>query len=334
MDVPNYIDYKVCEIFNYRWDIGNHRLWRPRTPEGRWRWLQFDNDVGWGGFWAEQPGWTYDMLSADLTPDGRLHDHNGEVTTFLLRRLMRNEAFRRDFINRFADLLNSTLAPANTQTQVRRFAQQLEPEIAEHTRRWRAPASLADWRTAVAHLDTYARLRPGFCRQHLVAYFQLPGTVQVTVEVFSPGNDAVRVNTLRVLDADGNGWTGTYFRGLRLPVRPEPAPTHRFVRWLGPVASAAPTTELTPTTDITLAAVFSAAPARPPLVEGIRSMPDESLQIGARSDPLQTVALESSPDLRSWQEETWEVTGGDGFRSFSLPRAKDSAPRYYRLRLP
>src|SRR2546421_2966475 len=48
-EVPNYIDYKVAEIFNYRWDIGNHRLWRSRAPGGRWRWLQFDNDVGFGG---------------------------------------------------------------------------------------------------------------------------------------------------------------------------------------------------------------------------------------------------------------------------------------------
>ena len=52
MEVPNYLDYKIAEIFNYRWDIGNHRLWRPRTLDGRWRWVQFDNDVGFGGFAA------------------------------------------------------------------------------------------------------------------------------------------------------------------------------------------------------------------------------------------------------------------------------------------
>ncbi len=334
MDVPNYIDYKVCEIFNYRWDIGNHRLWRPRTPEGRWRWLQFDNDVGWGGFWAEQPGWSYDMLTADLTPDGRLHEHNGEVTTFLLRRLMENETFRLEFIHRFADLLNSTFHPLNTLSHIRRLAQQLEPEMAEHTRRWRAPTSLTEWRAAVDYLETYAQLRPDFCRQHLATHFQLPGTVRVTIEVFSSGNDAVRLNTLRVLDADGNGWTGTYFRGLTLPVRAEPAPGHRFVRWMGPVETVAPRTRITPTANVTLQAVFTTAPARPPLVEYTRPSPDNLLEIRAQSDPLQTIGLESSDDLQSWREETWVVTDSEGDATFVLPSAAGEDQRFFRLRLP
>jgi hypothetical protein len=334
MDVSNYIDYKACEIFNYRWDIGNHRLWRPRTPEGRWRWLQFDNDVGWGGFWAEQPAWSYDMLSADLTPDGRLHEHNGEVTTFLLRRLMRNDAFRRAFLNRFADLLNDVFLPANTRAQVRQLALSLEPEMAEHTRRWGVPGSLADWQAAVAYLDTFAQLRPDYCRQHLQNHFQLPGTVRVTVEISSTGNDAVRLNTLRVLDADGNGWRGTYFRGLPLPVRAEPAPQHRFVRWIGPLATAAPATTLTPTADVTVQAVFTTALPSPPRVETIRSAVGGWIEIAGRSDPFQTLGLESSLDLRTWREEAWAVTAGDGTARFTVPRPADDAPRFFRLRLP
>src|SRR3569832_2073170 len=108
MEVPNYINYKAAEIFYYRWDIGNHRLWRPHTPEGRWRWLQFDNDVGWGGFWAIQPAWNFNMLVADLSTDGSLNGHNTEVTTFLLRNLILNTEFKSDFINRFCDLLYTT----------------------------------------------------------------------------------------------------------------------------------------------------------------------------------------------------------------------------------
>ncbi|HNQ88205.1 MAG TPA: CotH kinase family protein [Verrucomicrobiota bacterium] len=334
MDVPNYIDYKVCEIFNYRWDIGNHRLWRPRTPEGRWRWLQFDNDVGWGGFWAEQPGWAYDMLSADLSPDGRLHEHNNETTTFLLRRLMRNDSFRRDFIHRFADLLNSTFAPAHTRVRIREFARQLEPEIAEHTRRWRAPASLDDWQAAVAYLDTFAQLRPDFCRQHLLACFQLPGTVAVTIEVLTTGADAVRLNTLRVLDADGNGWKGMYFRGLPLTLRAEPAPGHRFVRWTGPVESAGPETRIVPLADVTVSAVFAATPARALLVERVLPAPDGSAEIVARSEPGQTVGLQSSADLRSWAEETWTMTDTEGVGSFRAAAPLRPGPRFFRLRLP
>jgi hypothetical protein len=334
MDVPNYIDYKVAEVFNYRWDIGNHRLWRPRTPEGRWRWLQFDNDVGWGGFWAEQPAVAYDMLAADLSTDGRLHDHNNETTTFLLRHLIANATFRRDFGNRFADLLNSSFHPTNTLARINSLAAPLEPEMAEHTRRWRAPASLEAWQSAVAYLRDYAARRPDFCRQHLASKFALPGTVRITVSIIGTGDDAVRLSTLRVLDPDGSGWRGTYFRGLDLPLRPEPAPGHRFVRWVGPVRSVAPDSSISPTADLTVGAVFAADTLEAPRIVSMRLSPDNTVEIHCATRSLETVGLESSDGLDRWTSEAWLVTDLEGRGLFTCSVPPAARARFFRLRLP
>jgi hypothetical protein len=299
MEVPNYIDYKACEIFNYRWDIGNHRLWRPRTPEGRWRWVQFDNDVGWGGFWAEQPGWSYDMLAADLSVDGRLHGHNGEVTTFLLRRLMLNAEFQRDFINRFADLLNTVFQPTNTLAHVDRLASQLAPEMDEHARRWRAPASLANWQQAVDYLREYARRRPDFCRQHLIQQFRLPGTAQLSLKVQPAGGGTLMLNTLDLAPTNEVPWQGTYFRGNPIWLTAHPREGCRFAGWVGLPGITTNSVHLLLQGDWALTAQFEAVP---PIPARLQAQPAAggALVLTLTAAPDSRWTLESSPDLQTW----------------------------------
>jgi len=335
MEIPNYIDYKAREIFAYRWDIGNHRLWRPHTPEGRWRWLQFDNDVAWGGLGSEPDPWSYDMLAADLSPDGRLFDHhNNETTTFLLRRLMRNESFRFDFLNRFADLLNTTFLPSNILAHIQARAAQLAPEIAEHALRWRAPSSLGDWKAAVAAIQHFGDLRPDYCRQHLMRQFQLPGTIRITINLSASGANAVRLSTLRIAQPGPAGWTGVYFQGVPLPIEANPALGQRFLRWLGPVQTAGPQTQIVSLTNVTVTAEFTTAPAQPPRIENIRILPGSLLEFRCRSDSLQTLGLQSSEDLAVWRDEAWILTGAAGLGTFELSAAPGARQKFFRLVLP
>jgi hypothetical protein len=277
MQVDNYVDYKVAEIFTYRWDIGNHRLWRPRTPEGRWRWLQFDNDVGWGGFWAVPPAWEFRMLDYDTEPNGPWtqyqqnpggNDHNGPVVTFLLRKLLENDIFKRQFINRFADLLNTTYHPTNTIPRINAFAARLAPEMAEHLRRWRQPDSVAAWSNNVQYLRDYATLRPQFCRQHLTNKFGLRGWVTVTLKVSDPAAGAIGVNTIDIVAPTNAPWAGLYFKDNPVTFAARPQPGWRFVNWtglFGPSATNATNTLLL-NGDLTLTANFASAPDTNPPV--------------------------------------------------------------------
>jgi hypothetical protein len=233
IDVANFIDYVSCEIFFYRWDINQHRLWRPRTPDGRWRWLDFDNDVAWGGFWAHPPAWQFNMLAAELATDGSLNGHNTEETTLLLRRLVSNPEFQREFVNRFQDLLNTTFLPSHTRTRIDKLSSVLAPEMEEHIRRWRAPGSLAEWQGNVDALRTYAAKRPYYAREQLRKRFALRPACTLTVWV-SPGDGGtVRLNTIPIHAGPTNVWTGLYFAGHPITSEAQPSPGFRFAGWDG-----------------------------------------------------------------------------------------------------
>lgn len=328
MEVASYIDYKASEIFYYRWDIGNHRLWRPRTPEGRWRWLQFDNDVGWGGFWAVQPAWDFNMLNADLTPDSSLNGHNNETTTFLLRSLIVNQEFKTDFINRFSDLLNSTFLPTNTIARINAMTSALEPEIAEHIVRWRDLSSVANWRNNVQYLRTYASNRPPAIRRHLTSRFSLSPTAQVRLSVSDPAHGRFRVNTLKTNARTNAPWVGTYFKDLPIKFAAEPADGYRFVRWEGLPGVTTTNVNLVLRGDLAVTAVFA--------MESI-SMQAELrgglLELKAQGPANRACVLELSTNLQTWQEFGMVNFDGTGKATHSLNVSPELPRVFLQLRL-
>jgi hypothetical protein len=334
MEIPNYIDYKVCEIFFYRWDIGNHRLWRPRTPEGRWRWLQFDNDVGWGGFAASQPAWNFNMLEADLSTDGRLNGHNNEVTTFLLRHLIDHPGFRRDFINRFCDLMNTILHPSNTTNRIDFFARQLEPEMNEHIHRWRAPGSISEWKSMLQTSRVYGLNRPSAMRQHLQSRFGLGSPTTLKASVSDPNAGSLQINSLIRRDPTNTPFTGTYFRNHPLQLRAVPQTGFQFAGWLG--LDGKTNAELTVSLDGPLQVQARFIPIEPiPLTfqlgfhEGI-----QGLQVQLHGPPSQTVKIERSQNLIHWSTTESLQLDTNGHVQLALPPPAASAEEFFRAVIP
>ena len=48
LDADNYINYMLSEMYfaNTDWYPGNMKFWRPRTLNGKWRWMLYDTDFG------------------------------------------------------------------------------------------------------------------------------------------------------------------------------------------------------------------------------------------------------------------------------------------------
>lgn len=235
LDLDNLLAWHVTEIYldNSDWPTHNTLLWRPRRPDGQWRWVLWDLD---GTFDILKQGFARPTLRIALGLEPEFAA--SYPATVFLPQLLRNPGFRDAFLNRFADALNSVFAPAHVLERINTFAAELEPELERHFARWRSEATfywpvhsnLAAWQAEVEHLRAFARERPATMRRQLVEHFGLAGTAELLVRVNDPARGRVRVNSLR-LPAGTREWSGLYFRGVPVEVEALPGPGAEFVGW-------------------------------------------------------------------------------------------------------
>jgi hypothetical protein len=267
MDIDNYTDYKISEIIFYRWDTGNIRHWRERSPDGRWRWMMFDMDTGYGGFWALDEPWNFNMLKYNTEAAGPWrhllgHDHNQPLATFLLRKLLENPGYRQKFVSRFADLLNTNFLPGVALSLIDEMSGAIAEEMPFHIQRWNRIESLEAWHGHLDHMRSFARFRPDIQRQQIIEFFELDTTVNVVVDVNRRHSGSVKLNTIHIqsstpgVSEEVYPWQGIYFKGQNITLTALPAYGYEFSHWEGDVHAAGPEITLEADGDIFVKAHF------------------------------------------------------------------------------
>ena len=245
MDIENYIDYQLSEIYldNANWPHVNIKFWQMKTgqpddpnapygQDGRWRWMLYDTDFGFGFDGGPKNAENNSLLIA-IHPDW--HDWAG----LLFRSLLENPDFRTGFVTRFADQINTSFEPQRVVNEIDQMQSVIAPEMEEHIRRWRgSEATLEEWQDSVEVIRGFAALRPENVQQHLIDYFELGGTVKVHLKTDSQMG-YIHINTIDLVEStpgvfDPASWTGTYFTGLPVEITAIPYPGYRFVQWETP----------------------------------------------------------------------------------------------------
>ena len=237
VDIANFVDYTILQIYaaNIDWPHHNMHQFRPRVLGGRWQWMFWDIDHGFGANSESQ---------ADLNLIARAMDYDYPTTggrdALLLRKLLENPTFAERFFSRTADLLNTTLASTSVIAHIDALAAELEPDITYETVRW---SSSVDWRSNIEDLRDFARRRPDFVRQHMVERFNLKGTAQLILAPPTSGSGTVAVNDILIQSLP---WQGVYFQGTPVQVTAAPTPGYRFAGWDPPDLPQTPTITLIP----------------------------------------------------------------------------------------
>lgn len=275
MDIDNFIDYQIINIFlaNIDWPQNNVTMWRynadqykPDAPvgqDGRWRWLIFDLDSMGGtygaGYWDTGERFP-DYKALERATDPKFYTEEGNWPTFLLRKLLENPEFKRSFINRFADHLNTSFKPEVTVKALGGFSDVIGKEIGEHIKRWGYPNSYQEWEQKVEYIEDFMRKRPSYQEQQLLEYFDLSGTAKVTLKT-DPSKGAIKINTIEI-DEETKGvensasWQGVYYKGVPVEITALAKPGYKFVGWEGDYKSAKETLEIDLNRDVELKAVF------------------------------------------------------------------------------
>jgi hypothetical protein len=222
VDLSNLIDYYLLQIYvaNSDWLYTNVKRFLPQTHGGRWQWILWDVDYGFG--LAPWGSYDYNMMDYIFYADRP----GLEVEARPLRRLLDNPEFRDQFLGRAADLLNTVFSPESVVTRIDRLAAQLRPDIQYELSLWSSPG---DWEASVAYLREFALKRPDAVREHLVQHFNLGGTAELAFSPPAEGKGRVAVNGMMVPDEP---WQGVYFQGTVVRVTAVPEPGYCFAGWL------------------------------------------------------------------------------------------------------
>lgn len=168
IDIENYIDYTIAELFfaNYDWPANNMKLWR-KIPDGKWRWVLYDLDAGFGNE-------SYNMFDHSTKNDSSVTWPNSPSSTFLFRNLLKNETFQSLFINRYADILNNDFDIAIMTNKLDSIKELYNPEITKHIGRWNYPNSFNSWEEAINDdLLSFLQKRPCAVRDNIMTFFNL-----------------------------------------------------------------------------------------------------------------------------------------------------------------
>lgn len=270
MDVDSFLDYFSTEIYsaNDDWPGNNIRYWRKRTSthqpdsptghDGRWRWMLFDVD---GGFGHYPQNYERNSLAIATATDGP-NWPNPPWSTLMLRSLLMNEGFKHAFINRTADLLNTVFMPWRIEEIVHAFKNRIEPEINTHMSRWNRPYSFNWWNYSVDNMIVFGEKRPEFLRQHFIDYFELEGETSITLDVSNAQHGYIRLNSVHVNEQTPGvahnpyPWEGSYFLGVPVELEAIPQAGYVFSHWEGLADQYATETSITLTEPLFVKAHF------------------------------------------------------------------------------
>jgi len=214
--------------------------------------MVFDLDYGFGLYQGSEAA-SNNSLKRATAPDGPDWP-NPPWSTFLLRSLLKNEEFKNQFINRFADGLNKEFLPEMVVEKIESMESIYEPNIKDHINRWNLHKQNVDqWKEEVSVLKSFAMERPKYLRQHIIEYFNLRGTAQIKVEVNQGGD--VKINTIKVGDAE-TPWEGIYFKDIPIKVEAIPKSGYKFVGWEEGIASQEDIVEINLSRDMYIRAIF------------------------------------------------------------------------------
>lgn len=271
LDPENMRDYYISNIYaqSTDWPGWNTIFWRKRTAayepnapfgqDGRWRTGINDMDDTMG----EYPEGSNHNTLAFATATGVFDYPNPEWSTLILRRLLENPEFKLNFINRFADLLNTYFLPSRVNASIDAFKNKINPEIAEHQARWKPFESIATWNDySIQSMKDFANGRPNNQRAHIRTKFGITGDINATLNVDFAARGFIKMNTVDInsttpgVASNPYPWTGIYFKNIPVTMKAVAYPGFTFSHWSGDSSSTSAEITLTNNTNFSVTAHF------------------------------------------------------------------------------
>ncbi|MDZ4759368.1 MAG: lamin tail domain-containing protein [Bacteroidota bacterium] len=220
IDIENYCDYMIAETYYVNNDwlgdwTNNIKFWRPKKPDGKWRYVLWDTDVGMS-FWS---GPSQDKLYNLRYPA------SPQIHSVMFDTMITNTKFKNYFVNRYADLINTIYLPAEFKKVMKLFVDTMDNEMLREYMRWSTQTTLATWNANLQNMYNFIDARPTYARKYIQSNFNLINQDTLTL-VVSPAN-AGRIKISTIIPTK-YPWKGVYFNGVPVTVTAIANPGYTF----------------------------------------------------------------------------------------------------------
>jgi hypothetical protein len=225
-DQTYYVDYIISESWmgNVDWPGNNIKIYRSDKTNHRWRFATIDMEL------ALLPNaWTDSNFDHIVYMMGQ-SPSNPYINIWLQG--IQNTQFKNYFINRFADVMNTSYDTTRLLAIEDDFFNQTVGEMPNEFQRWGnpwdIPGQMAQFNTDHQSFRNELRVRTGKVRNHIQADFALPQQVDMTLDVYPAWAGKIHISTI---EPDTYPWDGVYFDGVPIKIEAIPAPGYSFSHW-------------------------------------------------------------------------------------------------------
>ena len=147
VDLKNYADYIIAELYCGNTDAGNIRCFKSSELDNKWRWILYDTDMG---FQAGLSGSVFNYLN----PQG--NGANNMFTTRLINGLLKNKKFRNLFVSRLKYQMHNIWNTERVIETIDMFSSVISSEVERNHSRWNVSH---DWNANIDSLRSFAENR-------------------------------------------------------------------------------------------------------------------------------------------------------------------------------
>lgn len=224
IDFDSFTDHWVYQVYTSHGDPNNVRYWRPRQEGGKWHYISYDFD--WWRNLGDEPAEYFSSLKKFLSAN--IGGYN------IFGRMMKNEQYRKIFLTRFADLLNTSFEPDYMMGLIDSVDTAINPEMPRDIARW--TDGWYDIGGPTNYDMEYIRdITEDYVvdiRDYLYAEFNdTLGTDTVSVTLLSSSNGAVQLNSISP-DISSSSWSGIYFQGTDAKFNAKPEVGYQISAWV------------------------------------------------------------------------------------------------------
>ncbi len=162
LDIDNFIDYWVGELFTTNNDIVNTRFFNnPKVDNGKIKMIFYDFDYAFYNYSRNYQNWMLD-------PNGMGEHHFNNV---ILRGLFQNSTFKQHFLERLSYGMKNVWSNENVMSRYQELVDLIKPEMQRNQKRW--GMTYQEWQDNCEELKNYLEKRRSYLVNHAKSYFHL-----------------------------------------------------------------------------------------------------------------------------------------------------------------